>query len=77
MNDTPPTLYEWAGGAKALERLAETFYGRVREDPLLEPVFRDMDREHPKHYDQMMHLLPMSLDENSDEAYTMKLQNMI
>jgi hemoglobin len=49
VNDGPPTLYEWAGGAEALERLTETFYGKVREDPLLEPVFRDMDREHPKH----------------------------
>ena len=49
MSDTPPTLYEWAGGAEALERLTEIFYGKVREDPLLEPVFRNMDREHPKH----------------------------
>jgi hypothetical protein len=30
------------------------------------------------YYDQMMHLLPMSLDENENsEAYTMNLQNMI
>jgi hemoglobin len=49
VNDKPPTLYEWAGGAEALERLTETFYGMVREDQLLEPVFRGMDREHPKH----------------------------
>lgn len=48
MSDTP-TLYEWAGGAEALERLTEIFYGKVRADPLLEPVFRNMDREHPKH----------------------------
>jgi hemoglobin len=49
VNDKPPTLYEWAGGAEALERLTEIFYGKVRADPLLEPVFREMDREHPKH----------------------------
>jgi hemoglobin len=49
VNNDPPTLYEWAGGAEALERLTEIFYGKVREDPLLEPVFRNMDREHPKH----------------------------
>jgi hemoglobin len=49
VSDDPPTLYEWAGGAEALERLTEIFYGKVREDPLLEPVFREMDREHPKH----------------------------
>ena len=40
MSDSPPTLYEWAGGAEALERLTETFYAKVREDPILEPVFR-------------------------------------
>ena len=48
MNDTP-TLYDWAGGSEAFERLTETFYGNVREDDLLEPVFRHMDRDHPKH----------------------------
>ena len=49
MSDSPPTLYEWAGGAEALEQLTETFYAKVREDPLLEPVFRGMDRDHPKY----------------------------
>jgi hemoglobin len=49
MSDRTPTLYEWAGGAEALERLTETFYGHVRRDPLLGPVFRDMDRNHAKH----------------------------
>ena len=48
MSDTP-TLYEWAGGAEAFERLTETFYAKVREDPLLGPVFRGMDPEHPRH----------------------------
>lgn len=45
----PPTLYEWAGGAPALERLTEAFYRRVPEDPLLEPVFRGMDAHHAEH----------------------------
>ena len=49
MNHTPPTLYEWAGGAEALGRLTEIFYGKVREDALLEPVFREMDRKHPQY----------------------------
>ena len=48
MTDTP-TLYEWAGGTEALERLTEVFYGNVREDDVLEPVFRHMDTGHPKH----------------------------
>jgi hemoglobin len=49
MNDATPTVYEWAGGTEAFERLTETFYGKVREDDVLEPVFRHMDRDHPKH----------------------------
>lgn len=44
-----PTLYDWAGGHEALVELLTIFYGHVREDPLLEPVFRGMDPEHPRH----------------------------
>ena len=44
-----PTLYEWAGGAEAFERLTAVFYGRVRDDPILGPVFAGMDEDHPKH----------------------------
>ena len=44
-----PTLYEWAGGAGAFERLTEAFYERVKRDDLLEPVFRGMEADHPKH----------------------------
>jgi hemoglobin len=49
VSDEVPTLYEWAGGSDAFERLTEVFYAKVREDPLLEPVFRGMDRNHPKY----------------------------
>jgi hemoglobin len=44
-------MYEWAGGIEALERLTKTFYDAIlsEPDPILEPVFRGMDREHPKH----------------------------
>jgi hemoglobin len=49
MTDGPPTLFEWAGGAAALERLTRTFYEEVRRDPVLEPVFRHMDERHPQH----------------------------
>jgi hemoglobin len=45
----PPTLYEWAGGMPAFERLTEIFYQRVKEDPLLAPVFANMSSEHPQH----------------------------
>jgi hemoglobin len=48
MNDAP-TLYDWAGGADAFERLTAAFYDKVLKDDLLEPVFRGMDPEHPEH----------------------------
>jgi hemoglobin len=44
-----PTLYDWAGGAPALERLTERFYLKVRADPLLEPLFAAMPDDHPHH----------------------------
>jgi len=44
-----PTLYEWLGGSETLNRLTDAFYARVLQDPLLEPVFRSMSGEHPKH----------------------------
>lgn len=46
---TPPTLYEWAGGMPALERLTERFYQRVRNDSILAPVFARMRPDHPRH----------------------------
>ena len=44
-----PTLYEWAGGSEALNRLTAAFYGKVLRDPLLEPIFRSMSGDHPAH----------------------------
>ena len=44
-----PTLYEWAGGAEAIQKLLDTFYDHVRADEVLAPVFAGMDEEHPKH----------------------------
>jgi hemoglobin len=49
MAGDPPTLYEWAGGDTAFERLTEAFYRKVRRDELLGPLFRDMDADHPRH----------------------------
>lgn len=49
-----PTLYEWAGGLTALERLTARFYGRVPDDPLLGPVFAHMDAAHPTHVAQFL-----------------------
>jgi len=44
-----PTLYEWAGGAEALDRLTSAFYRRVRADPILAPVFANLPEDHPHH----------------------------
>jgi hemoglobin len=44
-----PTLYEWAGGSPAFERLTAAFYARVRRDDVLGPVFAGMPDEHPHH----------------------------
>jgi hemoglobin len=45
----PPTLHEWAGGSDAFERLTSVFYEKVLADEVLEPVFRGMGSEHPRH----------------------------
>jgi hemoglobin len=34
-----PTLYEWAGGRAAIERMISCFYDRVETDDLLSPLF--------------------------------------
>ena len=44
-----PTLFEWAGGAEAFERLTAAFYERVRADDLLAPIFAHMPADHPHH----------------------------
>ena len=44
-----PTLYEWAGGSAAFDRLTEAFYARVVADDLLAPLFARMDPEHARH----------------------------
>ncbi|MBM7815130.1 group II truncated hemoglobin [Saccharothrix algeriensis] len=47
MGEQVPSVYEWAGGAEAFERLTEVFYRKVLKDDLLEPLFRRMTPEHP------------------------------
>lgn len=48
-DDAVPTLYEWAGGTEALERLTEVFYREVKKDELIGPLFAHMDPGHPKY----------------------------
>ncbi|HEY0252503.1 MAG TPA: group II truncated hemoglobin [Kofleriaceae bacterium] len=44
-----PTLYEWAGGTAAFEKLFVRLYERVPDEPLLRDVFGHMSPEHSKH----------------------------
>lgn len=44
-----PSLYEWAGGTPAIEKLFTQFYARVVDDPLLGEVFAGMDPAHAAH----------------------------
>jgi truncated hemoglobin YjbI len=47
--DHEPTLFEWAGGLPAFERLARRFYEKhVPADPVLAPVFSHMTADHPE-----------------------------
>jgi hemoglobin len=48
-SDGPPTLYEWAGGREAFERLIEAFYDRVEDDELLSPLFGGSVGEEHRH----------------------------
>ena len=47
--EPPPSLYEWAGGMSALEKLMDSFYKKVRQDSILAPLFAQMSEEHPRH----------------------------
>ncbi|WAX93375.1 group II truncated hemoglobin [Aminobacter sp. NyZ550] len=49
MQKDVPTLFDWAGGASALNRLTSLFYDKVLTDPVLGPVFRHMSGDHPAH----------------------------
>ncbi|MFI6500744.1 group II truncated hemoglobin [Nonomuraea typhae] len=48
-NEEVPTLYDWAGGVEAFERLTEVFYAKVKKDDLIGPLFEHMDPGHPKY----------------------------
>ena len=40
------TLYDLAGGAEGMQRLASIFYRYVFDDPLMLPLFKDPDEDH-------------------------------
>lgn len=45
----PPSIYEWAGGADAFERLTTVFYDKVLRDDVVGPLFAHMSPDHPHH----------------------------
>jgi hemoglobin len=49
-----PSLYEWAGGMPAFEKLFDIFYDKVLADEILEPVFKHMSPEHRLHVAQFV-----------------------
>lgn len=51
---TTPSIYEWAGGAAAFERLTTVFYAQVHKDPLLAPVFAAAAGDHPHRVAQFL-----------------------
>jgi hemoglobin len=46
---TTPTIYEWAGGQDAFEKLTEVFYAKVLKDDLLRDLFSNISSEHTKY----------------------------
>jgi hemoglobin len=54
MTKQVPTLFEWIGGAPALENLAANFYAKVKADPLIAPIFAHMDAKHPHYVAQFL-----------------------
>ena len=49
MTETP-TLFDWAGGARAFRALIDAFYDRVEQDDLLSPLFPGgVHEEHRAH----------------------------
>src|ERR1700709_1421232 len=46
---TVPSLFEWAGGMPAFEKLFDQFYDRVLADDILEPVFKHIAAQHRTH----------------------------
>jgi CDGSH-type Zn-finger protein/truncated hemoglobin YjbI len=47
--DHVPTMFEWAGGFPALQRMTRLFYEKyVPQDPMLAPLFANMSADHPQ-----------------------------
>jgi hemoglobin len=54
MAEPIPTLHAWLGGTETLEGLIARFYEKVPADPLLQPLFASMPKEHFQHVAQFI-----------------------
>lgn len=63
---TEQTMFEYAGGAPAIQALAATHYGRCLSDPVLAEVFGD--DQHPEHVGRLADWLAEVL--GGPDAYT-------
>ena len=54
MTKETPSLFEWVGGAVALENLTANFYAKVKLDPVIGPIFANMDEKHPHYVAQFL-----------------------
>src|SRR5580700_8904376 len=54
MTKETPSLFEWVGGAVALENLTANFYAKVRLDPVIGPIFANMDEKRPHYVAQFL-----------------------
>jgi hemoglobin len=52
--DRIPTLSEWMRGHSAMEQLMKVFYEKVLQDELLQPLFKNMGPDHPRHVAQFV-----------------------
>ena len=81
----PPTLYDYAGGAEAMRRVAEAHYARCLTDPVLQQVFGTTGRpDHaahlaawlgevfggPREYTEHLGGFPAMLAHHQDKAIT-------
>jgi hemoglobin len=52
--DAIPTLAEWAGGNATFAALTKRFYEKVPNDPVLAPIFENMNPRHAHHVAQFL-----------------------
>ena len=65
------------GGVATVEKLTDVFYGKVRQDQVLKPVFRYMPAEHSHHVAHIMAEILMGPKQYSAQYGTDALRHMV